>query len=553
MDTNSQYQLSSGMPARANAGGVFGYDLQLEKQEIVKITNEVKNELLTKWKKSYANAQIFPATVAMMHPEALDFLLSFDLVSVYDNVARQAGLDANGRSVLPKIVWQIAQEKNWNLLDQILEAKLPLSRPMHVQVANLLKEKILNKVQMLCEKPVTKKIVEGEFVENKKIQLPLAEALAQYPKLAEQNVTSSQIKLRYAPVPARPSIRNWMTDFHDAMGSMKHSPIDRGNFLFHSENGKVLSASERQRLGTILKSLDEKTPLTIDPIMQVVVFENNSVEAEIKNQPVAPRIFAPEEKTASSNFFAGFQKAPEVTREAPMTARPAMPEHLAIADDAYDFGKIVAPAPAREARPDINLKQIPSAQSVFAENVLRSPFDSKKTEPIQKPLPVEKAQTFFSKPVLPANEKPFVAPKPAPIVAEKANTFFQIPQSKPPIGTEHYAAPEPPKVVSVEKKQEAPVEMKLPVEKMTTISPARNESPQSLDAMSDEALFKMIQEKKIKQTETPKQASHFGSVSFSSPQKIPMEKKIQHTQIFRAKPTEASSAKNQKNTVNLKG
>ncbi|EKE19849.1 MAG: hypothetical protein ACD_8C00096G0002 [uncultured bacterium] len=102
----------------------------------------------------------------------------------------------------------------------------------------------------------------------------LVKAIADFPHLAEQNITDSQIKLRSLPTPVRPSIKNWIKDFHDSLGARKHSPIDRGNFLFHSDNAKKLSPVDRQKLGTILKSLDEETLLTIDTENEKVVFED---------------------------------------------------------------------------------------------------------------------------------------------------------------------------------------------------------------------------------------------------------------------------------------
>src|SRR6266702_124241 len=117
MDISNSYQSNSGFPAHPNSGGALGYDLSLEKQEIEKESAEIKKELLIKWRKAYANAQIFPTAVAAMHPEVLNFLLSFNLVSAYDNIAKQAGLDVKGRNVLPKVVWQITRTKNWDGLD----------------------------------------------------------------------------------------------------------------------------------------------------------------------------------------------------------------------------------------------------------------------------------------------------------------------------------------------------------------------------------------------------------------------------------------------------
>jgi hypothetical protein len=284
MDINNSSRFNNDSSMRGRGVDDFGYDLKTEKQEIAEITREVKQELLTKWKKTYANAVIFPATVSAMHPDVVNFLLGFNLVSVYDSIAKQAGLDAKGRNSLPQVVWQIAQEKKWDGLDQVLESKIPLVHSMHVTVASLLEQNIINKIHALSEKPFVKK--ENMLVETRqKLQLPLAKAIVQYPKLGEQGVTVNPLKLKYFQTPMRPSIKNWITDFHDNMGAGRHGAVDRGNYLFHSENGKKLTPVERQKLSSILKSLDESLPITIDPENQVVIFENNQLV--ISNQQSA--------------------------------------------------------------------------------------------------------------------------------------------------------------------------------------------------------------------------------------------------------------------------
>lgn len=108
---------------------------------------------------------------------------------------------------------------------------------------------------------------------KKKIQLSLSEALQKYPKLGDQIISSSQLTLRYSSNPVSPSIKNWIKDFRDNMGSGKHNAIDRGNYIFHSENGKKLMPTERQKLSAILKSLEEQTVLKIDEERQNVVFD----------------------------------------------------------------------------------------------------------------------------------------------------------------------------------------------------------------------------------------------------------------------------------------
>lgn len=290
METNNQYQPANTSSMRGNSAGGFNYDIEAEKERIRLGTEEIKKELQERFNKKYANAQIFPATIEAMHPEVRDFLLSFGLVAVYDSIAKQINLDAKGRNILPKIVWQIALSKNWDGLDQVLEQQLYLVHSAHVRVVNLLQQNILNKVRALGEKPIsidrqaTFQDASGAAQAKKQnSKLPLSDALSQFPNLGEQNVTSSQLKLRYFPEPVRPSIKNWITDYRDNFGAGKHSPIDRGNFLFHSENGKTLSAFDRQRLGAILKSLDEQTLLVVDGETQKIVFES-SVDNEMQGE-----------------------------------------------------------------------------------------------------------------------------------------------------------------------------------------------------------------------------------------------------------------------------
>ncbi len=123
---------------------------------------------------------------------------------------------------------------------------------------------------------------EDEAEKQIKIEkLTLEKALLQYPKLGEQSITSNPLKLRYFPTPVRSSIKNWITDYHDCLGAGKHSTMDRGNYLFHSENGKKLTPVERQKVSLLLKSLDEETPLDVDGEEQKIVF-TASAETPVK-------------------------------------------------------------------------------------------------------------------------------------------------------------------------------------------------------------------------------------------------------------------------------
>jgi hypothetical protein len=103
-------------------------------------------------------------------------------------------------------------------------------------------------------------------------KLTLSEALKKYPNLGEQPISGSPIKIKLFPDPVRPSVKNWIADYHAVLGAGAHGVMERGNYLYHSENAKRLTAGERQKLAIVLKSLDENLPLTIDPNRQEIIF-----------------------------------------------------------------------------------------------------------------------------------------------------------------------------------------------------------------------------------------------------------------------------------------
>lgn len=200
-------------------------------------------------------------------------------------------------------------------------------------VVDFIKNEILTiKPQVVQEETEEKPIGVAQIkIDN----ISIGEALVKYPKVGEQSVTVNPLKLRYFPNPVRPSIKNWITDFHDNMGSVRHSSIDRGNYIFHSENGKKLTPIERQKISILLKSLEEGMPMAIDQETQTVIFENtdNSQEnrtAEIlkndyvkntekdvferysqnnqmqKAKPSSSPNFAKEKPLGNENYFSNF-------------------------------------------------------------------------------------------------------------------------------------------------------------------------------------------------------------------------------------------------------
>ncbi|MDD5489057.1 MAG: hypothetical protein PHP25_00040 [Candidatus Moranbacteria bacterium] len=123
---------------------------------------------------------------------------------------------------------------------------------------------------------------------KKNAALQLKQALQKFPKIGEQTITSSPLNIKSFDRPVRPSIKNWLYDYTSVFGQGAHDSMQRTNYLFRSENAKNLSSTEREKLGIILKSFDENTPLPIDTKNNEVVFEVR----ETYNVEPAPRIAA---------------------------------------------------------------------------------------------------------------------------------------------------------------------------------------------------------------------------------------------------------------------
>ena len=122
---------------------------------------------------------------------------------------------------------------------------------------------------------------------KKRETIDINAAIKKYPSIKEQLITSIPLVLRISPDPVRPTVNNWITDYHEQMGLGKHSSFERGNYLFHSENTKRLAAEDRQKVSVILASLDEGTPLSVDPEKQEVIFRE---EPKISNQQTKTNI-----------------------------------------------------------------------------------------------------------------------------------------------------------------------------------------------------------------------------------------------------------------------
>lgn len=153
--------------------------------------------------------------------------------------------------------------------------------------------------------------------------LPLLQAITKYEKLSQQTITNERIHVKSQAEPARPSLVNWIKCYRDELGVGFHDSVQRGNFLFRSENCKRLTPPERERVNLILKSIEENYPLPIDTAKSEIVFPEY---ASLRPQPSQERPSAP---APSAPVAAASQSAPVQPATSPIAPTPRIPSAAA--------------------------------------------------------------------------------------------------------------------------------------------------------------------------------------------------------------------------------
>lgn len=343
-------------------------------------------------------------------------------------------------------------------------------------------KRVLDIESWMLEGESEKKLKEAEDL-NSSEHIYVENAMAKYERLADQVITKNEVRSQKTLELLRPSIKNWIADYHDKNGVGKHSPIDRGTYLFHSENGKVLTPVERQKVGIILKSLDEQTPLNIDPERQVVIFDNErntnnqSSNVQSGNSNEEPKdIFELKINTTGKTL----QRNPSIAADniAPASSVNRM--------DVVNAARVkptieISSLPSEKKPTSISSEPMPTAGSISKigsddfnkkvvekieskDEVVSKFFADHKSSAPDAPVSVEKKPevefkniTFspnFSaapkkdeasagflndKKILPAHIPivPLRRQEEKPVEKQKEQ-IFSIPSSKPPMGSEHY-------------------------------------------------------------------------------------------------------------------
>lgn len=397
-------------------------------------------------------------------------------------------------------------------------------------------KKIISIVQFINNKILTivpKKDSDEEPEESKEnavkiVSVSLEQALNDYPKIAYQEISNEGINLINFSVLVKPSIENWIADYRDKNGVGKHSPIERGNYLFHSENGKSLTPEERLRVGLILKSLDELTPLNIDVEKQMVVFGNvdnsNQVSSRLPGNDSRGFVSANKNETSGEpkdifelkinkigNTLPKKVESQPVSNPNPrldLTPVRKAPSNLPTADtnsensfsdklqsgNAQNYFSAIYDQPKKDspqqngrlenmAKSEPKLR--PSREEHF--NIEKSSLRKQEAEEIVPEKPEVRFKNIsFSPNFTPATKEkqsdaspaaPALSPKAAAVekmeALETKEKLFSIPGSKPPIGTDHYDVEK----AKVEEKIAAIASKSFPAEPKQELKLEANEEP----------------------------------------------------------------------------
>jgi len=111
-------------------------------------------------------------------------------------------------------------------------------------------------------------------------QLSVKEISETYPMAFEQIITSKPIKLEIYQRSVRPSVKNWLEDYREKMGTASHTLMQRNHYLFDTGNARKLSAQERQNLADLIESYDEGRKLLVNKNKEKIEFKKNNLLEE---------------------------------------------------------------------------------------------------------------------------------------------------------------------------------------------------------------------------------------------------------------------------------
>jgi len=185
------------------------YDLESEKRRIAEGTEEIKKELVVRWKEDYKNSLVFPDKFRSVSPQLIDFLLSYQNTLLYNDIAKKFRLLPEQRDMLPQIVWHICLNNDWERTPDIIKTNLGVSDSNSITDSL---NSILSQAKEMVRKQgtISQKYSEEKPAPEKKVSVTLQEALRTYPELGEQSISSPlSVRMMLPTISPRLSAYRW--------------------------------------------------------------------------------------------------------------------------------------------------------------------------------------------------------------------------------------------------------------------------------------------------------------------------------------------------------
>lgn len=176
---------------------------------------------------------------------------------------------------------ELSKDEKYSLLDILAIFDYLRSDLDTTQLAEL--SQILS--QPVPEQPRSTHSPQSQLSTHAQKEYKLVQALRLYPQVNDQQLTVATLSLSNNQT-ARGTVKNWIYDYRDVVGSRVHNAMDRGKYIFNSKNTKELSSRERNIIALVLKSLDDGTPLKIDIDQKIIIFDNNTLTAQAVHPPL---------------------------------------------------------------------------------------------------------------------------------------------------------------------------------------------------------------------------------------------------------------------------
>lgn len=282
----------------------------------------IKEELWNERTRAMQSFPIFPKKIHSVSEKLRAFLLSLERTLFYDSIAKQFSFSQEQRQKIGTVVWNCVLQETWDSLASELEKQLHLPNNISQSVAETLSADFSSFAKKIPSSQSAPQANTETTTKKNILSLSLKKALERYPRIINERVTDADIVFRGSDGPSVPSIKNWITAYHQEMGSGTHEPFERSQFLFHNENTVKLTARERNVLSEILRSLDEESELPINADTQSI----DLLTLEAKFPEKEERRTSPAEtttpKTAPSQNSQTLPQRPSFSQVAPTSARP---------------------------------------------------------------------------------------------------------------------------------------------------------------------------------------------------------------------------------------